>query len=191
MANICSVTMYFYGEKNAVEDLHAKCEHWINTGGEAAKLLSALNINKEDLNLRCEACYVGELFCGPTGGRTFGLNVDCAWDATPAFDIFDRIILRDYVDQNDEAKIKYDWIAEEPECQIFEKHNEGGNCPEKYHLVAPGDYYYPESDEELLGIMVKLFNRQFTGIKEARQFISIYADEHPNEYISLNEFVEC
>lgn len=24
MANICSVTMYFYGEKSAVEDLHAR-----------------------------------------------------------------------------------------------------------------------------------------------------------------------
>lgn len=30
MENICSVTMYFYGEKNAVEDLHAKCERWVS-----------------------------------------------------------------------------------------------------------------------------------------------------------------
>lgn len=104
MANICSVTMYLYGEKSAVEDLHAKCQRWMNTGGKAAKLLSALNINKEGLNLRCEACYVGELFIGPTGDRTFVLDVDCAWDATPAFDIFDRIILRDYVNQNGESK---------------------------------------------------------------------------------------
>ena len=29
MADICSVTMYFYGEKNAVVDLHAKCERCI------------------------------------------------------------------------------------------------------------------------------------------------------------------
>lgn len=182
MANICSVTMYFYGEKNAVENLHAKCERWMNTGEKATKPLSALN--------SCEACYVGELFVGPTGDRTFGLDVDCAWDATPAFDIFDHIILRDYVDQNGEAKIKYDWIAEEPECQFFQKHNEGGNCPEKYRLVVPEDYYYPESDEELLAIMIQLFNRQFAGIEEAGQFISIYADQHPDEYISLNEFVE-
>ena len=129
MANICSVTMYLYGEKSAVEDLHAKCKRWMNTGRKATKLLSALNISKEGLNLRCEACYVGELFIGPTGDRTFVLDVDCAWDATPAFDIFDRIILRDYVDQNGESKIKYDWIAEEPGCQIFEKYDEGGNCP--------------------------------------------------------------
>lgn len=107
MANFCSVTMYFYGEKSAVEDLHAKCESWMNTGGKAAKLLSALNISKEDLDLRCEACYVGELFVGPNGDRTFGLDVDCAEDTTPASDIFDRIILRDYVDQNGKAKIKY------------------------------------------------------------------------------------
>lgn len=121
MANICSVTMYFYGEKSAVEDLHAKCQRWMDTGRKATKLLSALNINTEGLNLRCEVCYVGELFIGPTGDRTFVLDVDCAWDATPAFDIFDRIILRDYVDQNGESKIKYDWIAEEPGCQIFQK----------------------------------------------------------------------
>lgn len=191
MANICSVTMYFYGEKNAVEDLHAKCERWMDTEGKATKLLSALNISKENLDLRCEACYVGELFVGSTGDRTFDLDVDCAWDATPAFDIFDRIILRDYVDQNGETKIKYDWIAEEPECQIFGKHDKGGNCPEKYRLAAPDDYYYPESDEELLDIMVKLFNRQFTGIDEIRQFISAYADQHPDEDISFNEFVEC
>lgn len=107
MANICSVTMYFYGEKSAVEDLHAKCQRWMDTGGKAAKLLSDLNISKEDLDLRCEACYVGELFVGPTGNRTFGLDVDCAEDTTPASDIFDRIILRDYVDQNGKAKIKY------------------------------------------------------------------------------------
>lgn len=107
MANICSVTMYFYGEKSAVEDLHAKCQRWMDTGGKAAKLLSDLNISKEDLDLRCEACYVGELFVGPTGDRTFGLDVDCAEDTTPASDIFDRIILRDYVDQNGKAKIKY------------------------------------------------------------------------------------
>ena len=31
MANICSVTMYFYGEKSAVEDLHAKCQRWMDT----------------------------------------------------------------------------------------------------------------------------------------------------------------
>lgn len=84
MANICSVTMYFYGEKSAVEDLHAKCQRWMNMGGKAAKLLSALNINKEGLDLRCEVCDVGELFIGPTGDRTFVLDVDCAWDATPA-----------------------------------------------------------------------------------------------------------
>lgn len=107
MANICSVTMYFYGEKSAVEDLHAKYQRWMDTGGKAAKLLSDLNISKEDLDLRCEACYVGELFVGPTGNRTFGLDVDCAEDTTPASDIFDRIILRDYVDQNGKAKIKY------------------------------------------------------------------------------------
>lgn len=46
MANICSVTMYLYGEKSAVEDLHAKCQRWMNTGRKATKLLSALNINK-------------------------------------------------------------------------------------------------------------------------------------------------
>lgn len=107
MANICSVTMYFYGEKNAVEDLHAKCERWMNTGGKAAKLLSALNISKEGLDLRCEACYVGELFVGPTDDEWFGIDLDCAEDTTPASDIFDRIILRDYVDQNGKAKIKY------------------------------------------------------------------------------------
>lgn len=191
MANFCSVTMCFYGEKSAVEDLHAKCQRWMNTGGKAAKLLSALNISQEGLNLRCEACYVGELFIGPTGDRTFVLDADCAWDATPAFDIFDRIILRDYVDQNGESKIKYDWIAEEPECQIFEKHNEGGNCSEKYHLVVSDDNYFPVSDEELLAVMEKLFKRQFTGTKEIRQFIAVYADKHPDEYISLNEFVEC
>lgn len=39
--------------------------------------------------------------------------------------------------------------------------------------------------------MEKLFKRQFTGTEEARQFIAVYADEHPDEYISLNEFVEC
>lgn len=191
MANICSVTMCFYGEKSAVEDLHAKCQRWMDTGGKATKLLSALNINKEGLNLRCEACYVGELFIGPTGDQTFVLDADCAWDATLAFDIFDRIILRDYVDQNGESKIKYDWIAEEPECQIFEKHNEGGNCSEKYHLVISDDNYFPVSDEELLDVMEKLFKRQFTGTEEIRQFIAVYADEHPYEYISLNEFVEC
>ncbi len=152
MASICSVTMYFYGEKSAVEDLHAKCQRWMNTGGKAAKLLSALNINTEGLNLRCEACYVGELFIGPTGDRT---------------------------------------IAEEPECQIFEKHDEGGNCPEKYHLVVSDDDYFSESDEELLDIMEELFKRQFAGTEEIRQFIAVYADEHPDEYISLNEFVEC
>lgn len=128
MANICSVTMYFYGEKSAVEDLHAKCQRWMDTGEKAIELLSALNINKENLDLRCEVCDVGELFPGPTGDRTFVLDVDCAWDATPAFNTFDCIILRDYVDQNGESKIKYDWIAEEPECQVFGKHNEGGNC---------------------------------------------------------------
>lgn len=162
----------------------------MNTGRKATKLLSALNINKEGLNLRCEVCYVGELFIGPTGDRTFVLDVDCAWDATPAFDIFDRIILRDYVDQNGESKIKYDWIAEEPGCQIFQKYDEGGNCPEKYHLVVLEDDYFPESDGELLDIMEKLFKRQFTGTEEVRQFIAVYADEHPDEYISLNEFVE-
>lgn len=190
MLNICSVTMYFYGEKNAVEDLHAKCERWTNTGGKAAKLLSALNINKEDLNLRCEACYVGELFVGPTGDRTFGLDVDCGWDATPAFDIFDRIILRDYVDQNGEAKIKYDWIAEELGCQIFEKHDEGGNCPEKYHLVVADDDYFTESDSELRDVMTDLFKRTFNGTEEIRQFIGDYADKHPDEYVSLREYVE-
>lgn len=107
MANICSVTMYFYGEKSAVEDLHAKCQRWMDTGGKATKLLSALNINKEDLDLRCEACYVGELFVGPTGDEWFGIDLDCAEDTTPASDIFDRIILRDYVNQNGKAKIKY------------------------------------------------------------------------------------
>lgn len=70
MANFCSVTTCFYGKKSAVEDLHAKCQRWMNTGGKAAKLLSALNISQEGLNLRCEACYVGELFIGPTGDRT-------------------------------------------------------------------------------------------------------------------------
>ena len=159
--------------------------------GKATKLLSALNINKEGLDLRCEACYVGELFIGPTGDQTFVLDADCAWDATLAFDVFDRIILRDYVDQNGESKIKYDWIAEEPECQIFEKHNEGGNCSEKYHLVISDDNYFPVSDEELLDVMEKLFKRQFTGTEEIRQFIAVYADEHPYEYIALNEFVEC
>lgn len=143
MANFCSVTMCFYGEKSAVEDLHAKCQRWMNTGGKAAKLLSALNISQEGLNLRCEAC------------------------------------------------IKYDWIAEEPECQIFERHNEGGNCPEKYHLVVADDDYFPENDEELLDVMEKLFKRQFTGTEEIRQFIAVYADKHPDEYISLKEFVEC
>lgn len=39
MANFCSVTMCFYGEKSAVEDLHTKCQRWMNTGGKAAKLL--------------------------------------------------------------------------------------------------------------------------------------------------------
>lgn len=108
MANICSVTMYFYGEKNAVEDLHAKCERWMNTGGRAAKLLSALNISKEDLeDLRCEACYVGELFVDSTGEEWFGVNLDCAEDATPAVDIFDRIISRDYVEKDGKPKIKY------------------------------------------------------------------------------------
>lgn len=107
MANIYFVTMYFYGEKNAVEDLHAKCERWMNTGGKAAKLLSALHVSKEGLDLRCEACYVGELFVGPTGDEWFGVDLDCAEDTTPASDIFDRIILRDYVDQNGKAKIKY------------------------------------------------------------------------------------
>lgn len=190
MPNICSVTMYFYGEKNAVEDLHAKCERWINTGGKAAKLLSALNINKEGLNLRCDAGYVGELFVGPTGDRTFGLDVDCAWDATPAFDIFDRIILRDYVDQNGESKIRYDWIAEELGCQIFEKHDEGGNCPEKYHLVVADDDYFTESDSELRDVMTDLFKRTFNGTEEIRQFIGDYADKHPDEYVSLREYVE-
>lgn len=98
--------------------------------------------------------------------------------------------MRNYVDQNGESKIKYDWIAEEPGCQIFAKHDEGGNCPEKYRLIVPEDYYYPESDEKLLDVMEKLFKRQFTGTEEARQFIAVYADEHPYEYISLNEFVE-
>lgn len=127
MASICSVTMYFYGEKSAVEDLHAKCQRWMNTGGKAT---------------------------------------------------------------NGESKIKYDWIAEEPGCQIFQKYDEGGNCPEKYHLVVLEDDYFPESDGELLDIMEKLFKRQFTGTEEVRQFIAVYADEHPDEYISLNEFVE-
>ncbi len=158
---------------------------------KGCELLSALNISQEGLNLRCEACYVGELFIGPTGDRTFVLDVDCAWDAALAFDIFDRIILKDYVDQNGESKIKYDWIAEEPECQIFERHNEGGNCPEKYHLVVADDDYFPENDEELLDVMEKLFKRQFTGTEEIRQFIAVYADKHPDEYISLKEFVEC
>lgn len=110
MANICSVTMYFYGEKSAVEDLHAKCQRWMNTGGKATKLLSALNINKEGLDLRCEACYVGELFVGPTGDRTFVLD--------------------------------------------------------------------------------ELFKQQFTETEDVRQFVAVYADEHPEKYISLNEFVE-
>lgn len=123
--------------------------------------------------------------------QIFVLDVDCAWDATPAFDIFDSIILRDYVDQNGESKIKYDWIAEEPGCQFFQKYDEGGNCSEKYHLVVSKDDYYPESDEELLDIMEKLFKRQFTGTEDVRQFVAVYADEHPEKYISLNEFVEC
>ena len=108
MANICSVTMYFYGEKSAVEDLHAKCQRWMDTGRKATKLLSALNINTEGLNLRCEVCYVGELFVDDsTGDECFGIDLDCAEDTTPAVDIFDRIISRDYVDQNGKAKIKY------------------------------------------------------------------------------------
>lgn len=98
--------------------------------------------------------------------------------------------MKDYVDQNGESKIKYDWIAEEPECQIFERHNEGGNCPEKYHLVVADDDYFPKNDEELLDVMEKLFKRQFTGTEEIRQFIAVYADKHPDKYISLNEFVE-
>lgn len=107
MKNICSVTMYFRGEKSAIRDLHAKCEQWLNAGGRATKLLSALNISKEDLDLRYEVCYVGELFVDDsTGDECFGIDLDCAEDTTPAVDIFDRIISRDYVDQNGKAKIK-------------------------------------------------------------------------------------
>jgi len=108
MKNICSVTMYFRGEKSAIRDLHAKCEQWLNAGGRATKLLSALNISKEDLDLRYEVCYVGELFVDDsTGDECFGIDLDCAEDTTPAVDIFDCIISRDYVDQNGKAKIKY------------------------------------------------------------------------------------
>ena len=76
------------------------------------------------------------------------------------------------------------------DVNFFQKYNEGGNCPEKYHLVVSDDDYFPESDEELLDIMAKVFKRQFTGTEEARQFIAVYVDEHPEKYISLNEFVE-
>ena len=84
MKNICSVTMYFRGEKSAIRDLHAKCEQWLNAGGRATKLLSALNISKEDLDLRYEVCYVGELFVDDsTGDECFGIDLDCAEDTTP------------------------------------------------------------------------------------------------------------
>ncbi len=47
MANFCSVTMCFYGEKSAVEDLHAKCQRWMNTGGKAANyFLRSISVKK-------------------------------------------------------------------------------------------------------------------------------------------------
>lgn len=39
--------------------------------------------------------------------------------------------------------------------------------------------------------MTRLFKRQFNGTEDAKQFIGVYVDQHPDEYISLNEFVEC
>lgn len=38
--------------------------------------------------------------------------------------------------------------------------------------------------------MEKLFKQQFTETEDVRQFVAVYADEHPEKYISLNEFVE-
>lgn len=35
--------------------------------------------------------------------------------------------------------------------------------------------------------MEELFKRQFAGTEETRQFISVYADERPDEYISLSQ----
>lgn len=53
MANICSVTMYFYGKKSAVEDLHAKCQRWMDT----FHLVSYLRLKSWACNESCKPMY--------------------------------------------------------------------------------------------------------------------------------------
>lgn len=52
------------------------------------------------------------------------------------------------------------------------------------------DDYFTESDSELRDVMTDLFKRTFNGTEEIWQFVGDYADEHPDEYVSLREYVE-
>ena len=153
MPNWCAVDFGFYGDEKAITDLADKLDTKDNC--KLSEVARIFDIDPD--TVQCRGYITGS--CYDESKDIFYVSCDMAWG--PNTELFDEIIFWKYSDENRDPRIRYVYIAEEPNCDVFVNTDESGEVfPTRYRVQIT-----PYSEEDPV-------EEYFKDVKEVVEFLN-------------------
>lgn len=210
MPNWCFTQMIFHGEKEEIEDFHAKIKEWTSKNYQAngfgtawlgnvvygAGLGHRVNSETERLACRGDIVYLGEVetFKWSTGA-TFNLDTETAW--APMCEMWNEVI-----NSQNYKTVGFSYRAEEPGCEIYEIYDPYGDFSDKYYVEVflDGDDFNNDElkhidiwrdytdDDDLRDALQAFLETDEQDLKTLINLAENYAFKSEDSYLYVREF---